>query len=263
MGSAVNDAPHQDHPVDRQDQVPGPAAGAVQPPAGESAAAPALAGTVDLACLLNRLVLKLSEPTAKPEKGILDWLNCPFVVTVIGGVLIALLTVVWQGCGSYLTAKRTTALERYGQKQRVLSSFANEYPAALGRLYHTKKKWLAAAALGPHNPNREKAERAATRPLAQEYSDARKAFDEVNEKYSGNKLGSALCAEAKATFDSKEVNEALQELINTSNQLFNLKDLQDIKKLEDQVEALHLRANDQYEAVVVKMGEELRNTKMN
>src|SRR5687767_6439038 len=45
---------------------------------------------------LNDFVLKLAQPPPKPRESRLAWLNCPFVVTVLGGVIASMLTLTWQ-----------------------------------------------------------------------------------------------------------------------------------------------------------------------
>lgn len=264
------------------------------PPAGDRSAETnatanaqaALAGAhADLIRALNEFIAKLNRPEQKGRWAWLNgWMNGPFVVTVLGGLIASLITLMYQQRAAERQKIReqeyalTTLLmqrshDHYSQRQRMLSAFANEFPQSLNRLYRTKKMWLelsgpvaeAVPASGPAASGPAATGPAATGPAATggrapatqsaTRAERLKEYRELNEKYMTSKIASALCAEAAATFDSGEVTEALKELNRSVDGIFY-----DATRLEE-VEKFHDRANRQFEQVVAAMGGELRKDK--
>jgi hypothetical protein len=118
-----------------------------------------------------KVLLKKLTNHSTGEKSWRGILNSPFCVTLVGGVLLALISGMVTQYNAEHTRKREIALEELHQKQRFIDSFCTNIEKYLALSYGVRKReiWINA---WQSQPERDK----------QRYGDGR-TFDETSKKW--------------------------------------------------------------------------------
>lgn len=75
---------------------------------------------------LKTLLKRVSLPSATGTNKLLDTLNSPFFVTLVGGILLAFISGMLTQCNATNAKDREIALEKLHEKQRFIDSFATK-----------------------------------------------------------------------------------------------------------------------------------------
>ena len=159
------------------------------------------------------------------ERTWLKVLNAPFTLTIVGGVLLAIVSGTVAQCTANMTKEREQALELYRQKQAFVASFATNLEKYLELTWSLRKRGVF---LKEWQNEPEKVR----------YTDGR-TFDETRAKWEEDKRywlehspGSpvGIISTARILFRQREVNAKLDGLAKGRRPIFTRNELQRLAK---------------------------------
>lgn len=223
-----------------------PSSASGDPPAG---------GTAPLVSSLTQLVDQLvAKPPGEPPSR-WAWLNSPFVVTVVGGLIASVISLSWQHRNAVNEAEQKRQESLRAEKMRAMVSFADEFPASLHRLYRAKRQQLI---IKKFRPETTRPSWTATRPvyLGKTYAQLRTEYDALDNAYVGGRMPESFIAISKGLFHDPALISKLDELNREQELLFNVKT---IASDEDSMllEGHHDRCNELYSQILTGMYREL------
>ena len=159
---------------------------------------------------LHSLLQSLLEHRPAPRYGKLGKVaNSPFVVTVIGGVLLTFFALVWQGCEASRRDAASRADARRARKEALFAEFAADFESSLDLLVRLREMelWLLARS---HDTD-------ARYPVdARTFPEVRAAYLNLREgQWHRIKAPDSLCFRVCATFSNAEVRSAAAQLVDT------------------------------------------------
>ncbi len=216
---------------------------------------------------LDKLLSRCAEEREPAKKPVADYLNTPFVVTVLGGLLASLLTLIWQTNQknhdtqlSNTAAANARRAEHYSKSEEFTETFADEFPAALGRLYSmvtpqcmAEDDYIASTQPGV-SPE-------LLQQLKKQNTEATSQFQKMKEKYLNAKNPETYCLRVAGIFESRAVENDAESLRQTLKDLFDIRASGDREKDKDRIDALNALANTEYEKLLSDMGTELKQAR--
>lgn len=178
----------------------------------------------DLAEALKTLVEKVSAATETPKKKswLPDWTNTPFFVTVLGGMLLSLTTLVFQSCQAHynqnatdIAAKADKNKQHFQQeiedRKHAMLDFVNGFPAAAFRLYDYEYAliWLQAN-IGKAN---------AVHESGRNFSQMWVRFETNNDERLRSAMPESFPAQISTVFTNADVLKLVDKLQNQITQL--------------------------------------------
>lgn len=196
-----------------------------------------------------------SERATEPPSYFERWANSPFVVTLIGGVIIALTTTAWtilEQRRADRADERASVAERlrvqsertYDLMLSTMLSFANEFPGAKERLYVCRYHylWLMANAESPD---------VIFEYSGQPYSEVWKEYRRMRAELVLKPIASSFPPQIRARFSSPRMMSLADDLGKEINILAETGDVEKLNK------AL-VKMNGMYDSIIHAMEQEIR-----
>lgn len=214
---------------------------------GNSAETPS--SKIDLETLAAAVANKLHSEPKRKVSPIIAVVNSPFIVTVLGGIILWALSAVWQDMQADASAKRQQLENLFSERKELLVTFADTIPRTLMIARDLKKRevWIAA--------NRPKSDQLYRD--GRNFTETQNLYEESIRELTLSKSPAALTAQIQALFDSER---AISLAVEFSDQFETLVKLQGADA-NPQIRSLINRLNENYTALVAQMTEELRNVR--
>jgi hypothetical protein len=187
----------------------------------------------ELESALKRLLEKLTLPSAAKTSKVMDVLNSPFVITLVGGTLIAIISATLTQCNAINARDREIALEKLHRKQNFVDTFASKIEQYLTLTFGLRKREIFLVEW------QKVPERAAAR-----FSDGR-TFEETRAKWDEDKrywiehspgtTPLAVIYTAKILFPKAEIVDKLNQLEKTVDLYGSATELEDLVTAYNQV----------------------------
>jgi hypothetical protein len=193
---------------------------------------------------LNELLLRLSE---KPERAspspVKTFLNSPFCITVIGGIVIAALSPL---LGAIL-AQQVEARRIAERKEQLANEFAKDLPLIINvaARFKNRELWLDKAG-GRKGDVRYSDGRS--------FTETRDYYERLVDQYHSLRPAAAFCNQIIASFNSTNVNLLAQDLNSNISSIINSTDT-------GQVQIAFSQASSNYQGLTLAMFSELNNKK--
>lgn len=192
-----------------------------------------------------RVLSQISFDESKPK--FLSFINSAFFVTVIGGLIIGLFTILVQAKIARTNRELQENQESYRLKYKLLTEFSDGITSCLQYSYGMRKReiWLMKVSR-LDKAKRDKAVYGDTRSFVE----TRNYYEKQRDKYNKLRHPDSLCAQVGAIYFSEDVLNAVAELDKIMDEYFETFDPAVLKTCFD-------NANIKYQDVISKMGKEL------
>ncbi|MCP4367290.1 MAG: hypothetical protein GY797_04125 [Deltaproteobacteria bacterium] len=197
---------------------------------------------------VKHYVDQITSSKDKTSKFIPTFLNSPFVVTLLGGFAITLLTITFQYTSAKNERVRRHEIQQYNQKKDVLFEFANEFVASLNlaKRYKIREIWIAEKV---HNKIKDD-----NFKDGRNFEETRDYYQLLLDKYLAKRGADSFCAQIRTIFDSEQVITKANELDNVMDLLVGAKGLNAKKELKMKFS----EADTLYQELIEEMGRELK-----
>ena len=144
-------------------------------------------------------------------------LNSSFVVTLLGGILLALVSAGLQNRASKSQRTEAERAEAAQRTERLAYEFANNFPMSVNLAYRfrVRKLWLDANQYGSQERFSD----------GRDYVETRNLYEALLERYLTNKPAASLCNQLLGNFQSSNVmtlaaslNEKVNQLVLATNE---------------------------------------------
>lgn len=174
-----------------------------------------------------------ADTNSQGANGLLEYMNSPFVVTFLGGLIIFALTSFWQHLERESTVKREQSERTYDRKYNLLTQFTTEFPRTLLLAKDVQRRalWMRLNRLEPDAQYPDKRNFEQTRKKWE--SDQRELLERESGRLFGIQLGVA--------FTSSEVRSDAASLNNAWDSLMEAGKRSEVDREADRLEALYLK----------------------
>lgn len=202
------------------------------------------------AVLLHHEIRAQMDEKARQKSKSWAAMNSPFVVTLIGGALVTLITTGWTACSSHQQQQRTLREHEYERKVELYAKFAVEVQTNVVFFSEYLKKRQMYLLEFQHLP---KVERPRYRDVY-DYEEVSKTFDEERKAYFQMTPMKAQFGLVRGTYTSHAVQEAVNELDRVWEEMRpdTLSDQEEFERLGAQFQAA-------FEKTMVAMATELND----
>jgi hypothetical protein len=197
---------------------------------------------------------ELSEAAKKPERGsVWGMLNSPFIVTLLGGALIAAITAFWETQSSYKEQVRALEQQQYQRKVHQFTSFSKEVQTNVtfySKYLKDRQSWL----------REHKSTPAVERPLFREvykYDEVVRAFDDDQKIYFEMIPLEGQFGLVRGTFTTCRVQEVAKEL----EKIWEEMRVEEIK--QDQFRELSGEFQTRFRTIIEAMAVEINHERTN
>ncbi|MCH8342679.1 MAG: hypothetical protein IH983_01685 [Planctomycetes bacterium] len=175
--------------------------------------------------------------------------NSPFFITVIGGSLLALVSLVWQSNSDSAKQQRALVQAEIQEKQQLLESFSINFCQSLGYALEWKKRQFYIQ----KHPFVEGSKGAEPPPWTdhRSYAETRAFYEKMLIKYLEAGAFDALCARVTATFQSDSVLQRAHTLDATMDNFVESKSRVEMSKA-------YKAADREYQDLIAVMGNEIK-----
>lgn len=197
--------------------------------------------------ILERLNALLAAPKTS-EHAFWTFLNSTFCVTVVGGVLLAVITAFWQWQQSNAALERARVEREYERKQTLLVEFAREFPYALilARDYKQRELWIANH-LGDADDSNFRFRDGRT------FDQGRDFYEKRREKFYQGRTAQGFAARIKTVFPSTSIESLADDMVREMDALQNAKGEKANEVVTENVHKLEKT----YESLILEMGSAL------
>jgi hypothetical protein len=161
---------------------------------------------------MNRFEYRLTEllkrlrPRALKDRGV-D-LNSPFVVTLLGGLMLSVIGSVLQYKIAEHERSQAMRTDQSQRKEKVAYDFANEIPITLNVLERLKRREVWFIAQGFNHPTAKFKD-------GRTFQETRDQYEKLQERYLAQKPVASLCNQVAGCFHSVSVSD-LAVMVNTN-----------------------------------------------
>ncbi|HKE95047.1 MAG TPA: hypothetical protein VKB34_12115 [Povalibacter sp.] len=184
---------------------------------------------------------------AHPQRKFLSGINSPFVVTLLGGMLAALISQVWQSRASEIAYQRTVLEAALSERRAVANQFAMKFASAIYRAELLKRReiWLREAASYQDKTSGKF-------PDGRTFDEQRQNYEAIAERYYATETPEGLVSTVLASYSSESTR-------TRATQLYELLDrFMQVRKM-DEMKSLYATINKEYPQLLVSMVDELKS----
>lgn len=210
---------------------------------------------------LGRLVKSLLPSPKPPPDRRYQWLNCPFAVTVMGGLAIALVTSCVQHRSASLERKRACERELYDRKQKILTEFADGFVRSANLALRFKKRSLWIRWQQHEDPKRAFSD-------GRSYAETTAYHAKLLDEYLTARNTDSLCAQVRAVFSDPDTVAKAEQLDAVMDKLMLVSletgstgeySAESVRTAFGRVSDAYGQTQDLFEDLIIAMERELRS----
>lgn len=201
----------------------------------------------ELITRLNALLHRVLEEKEESSSAAQKFLNSPFFVTLVGGIVLAALTAFSGWMVQYVLSEQAEARQIAERNERLAHDFAKEFPMALNLAARLKGRelWM-------DQPASRKGD--ARYRDGRSFTETRDHYERLVDQYQALKPTASFCNQIIASFTNRSVNLLAQALTSNVDALLNSTDTA-------QVEVAFSLASSNYQKLTLEIFSELNKVK--
>lgn len=194
---------------------------------------------------IKNLFINRSRSAKGSKSRAFEFLNSAFVVTLLGGIAITIVTLLFQHYSAKSAREISYQRQRFQHKENLFVEFSKDFLTSLNlaERYKLREIWL--------RKNRNKQDKGLVSPEGRTFEEMRNKYEELLDRYLKVRDSDSFCAQIRATYDSESVIKKVDSLSNNMDKLIGARDNKSVKEMYDKSGMI-------YQELIIEMGKELK-----